>query len=360
VDHLDGVPRPTIVCTDELLLDQLRRLCAAAGVQADVVPDPGQSRATWTRAPLVVVGGESAERTAQLVNAGQLARRTGVILASADLDDAEVWRRGVEVGAEHVVFLPEAEPWLVDRLSALAEEGAPPAAVLAVAGGCGGAGASVLGTALAIAGLQSGMRTMLVDADLLGGGLDLAVGAEHTDGLRWPALAGTRGRLSASVLTETLPSLGDLTVLSWDRRDAQEATPEAMDALVDAGRRASQLVVIDLPRRLDAAARVALARAATTLLVVPADVRACAAAARVAYHFQPECADLRLVVRGPGALAPAAVQDALDIPLVAYLRTEPAVAQALERGEPPGRRGGALARVSRRLLADVIPSPKAG
>lgn len=345
-----------VVCGDEVVLDELLRLCAAAGLSAEVVADPGQAPGSWAQAPLVLVAGDASERTARLVAASRLPRREDVVLVSADLDDAEVWRRGVEIGADHVVFLPDAEQWLVDRIAAVADLDHHAGTVLAVVGGRGGAGASVLAAAIAVAGVQQAMATMLVDADPLGGGLDLAVGAEQVDGLRWPALAGTRGRLPSAALTDALPALGELTVLSWDRDDAEEVSPEAMATVLDAGCRSSDLVVVDLPRRLDPASRVALSRATTTLLVVPAEVRACAAAARVAAHLQPECVDLRLVVRGPGPgrLAPTAVEDALGIPLVAYLRTEPSVGDALERGEPPGRRNGALGRVARDLVHDLV------
>jgi secretion/DNA translocation related CpaE-like protein len=359
-DHVapvDGMaPRPLVVCSDELMLDSLLRLCAAAGTTADVAGDPGQAPNEWAQAPLVLVAGDAGERTAALVAASRLRRRGDVVVVSADLDDAEVWRRGVEIGADHVVFLPDAEQWLVERITSIGDLGRSAGTVLAVVGGRGGAGASVMAAALAVAGVQQAMSTMLVDADPLGGGLDLAVGAEQIEGLRWPALARTRGRLPSSALSDALPALGELTVLSWDRDDTEEITPEAMATVLDAGCLSSDLVVVDLPRHLDPAARVALARATTTLLVVPAEVRSCAAASRVAAHLQPECADLRLIVRGPGPgrLAPTAVEDALGIPLVAYLRTEPAVADALERGEPPGRRGGALARVARDLVQELV------
>jgi secretion/DNA translocation related CpaE-like protein len=352
----DPAPRPLLVCADEVLLDDLLRLCAVAGVDAEVVPDAGQAATGWAHAPLVLIGGDCAEQTARLVTGGRVSRRDGVVLVSADLDEAEVWRRGVEIGAGEVVFLPAAEEWLLERIAAVEDGARGAGTILAVAGGRGGAGASVLAAALAVAGVQQPLATMLVDADPLGGGLDLAVGAEQVDGLRWPALAATRGRLGAGALGAALPALGGLIVLSWDRDDADDVPPEAMATVLDAGARGSDLVVVDLPRRLDAAARFALARATTTLLVVPAEVRACAAAARVAHHFRPECADLRLVVRGPGPgrLAPTVVEEALGIPLVAYLRSESAVATALERGEPPGRRSGALARGARELVRDLV------
>ena len=54
-----------------------------------------------------------------------------------------------------------------------------------------------------------------------------------------------------------------------------------MRSVVAAAARMSDLVVVDLPRHVDEAAAEALAVATVTLLVVPAEVRAVAAAGRV-------------------------------------------------------------------------------
>ena len=61
----------------------------------------------------------------------------------------------------------------------------------------------------------------------------------------------------------------------------------------------SDVVVIDLPRHVDDAAEEALAAATVTLLVVPAEVRAVAAAGRVAVAVGLTARDVRVVVRGP-------------------------------------------------------------
>ena len=67
--------------------------------------------------------------------------------------------------------------------------------VVAVIGGCGGAGASLFAVALA----QAATDALLVDLDPWGGGIDLLVGGEATPGLRWPDLALQGGRLNWSV-----------------------------------------------------------------------------------------------------------------------------------------------------------------
>jgi secretion/DNA translocation related CpaE-like protein len=132
--------------------------------------------------------------------------------------------------------------------------------------------------------------------------------------------------------------------------------PEAMAATLDAGRRGQDLVVVDLPRRFDEASVIALAAADRGLLVVPAELRACAAATRVAAVAALHCSSLSLVVRGPapGGLKDHDVEQAIGLPLIGSLKPEPGLAAALERGEPPARDGrGPLARFCERLLDEL-------
>jgi secretion/DNA translocation related CpaE-like protein len=136
--------------------------------------------------------------------------------------------------------------------------------------------------------------------------------------------------------------------------------PAAVDAVLDAGRQAGDLVVVDLPRRPDEAAVRVLQAADLVLLVVPAEVRACAAAARVVQAVAPHCTDLRVVVRGP---APAGLRSrdlvrVLGLPILGAMRPERGLAGALERGEVPGGRGtGPLAELCRTVLASLDLGP---
>ena len=130
-----------------------------------------------------------------------------------------------------------------------------------------------------------------------------------------------------------------------------------MAATLDAGRRGRDVIVADLPRQLDDAAVLALQAADRALLIVPAELRATAAAARVARAVQLHCEDVAVVVRGPapGKLRSREVASALGLPLVGSLRPEPAMCQALERGRPPAGEGkGPLADLCRRLIADLV------
>ncbi|MEU2790581.1 septum site-determining protein Ssd [Streptomyces sp. NPDC007100] len=331
---------PLIVTEDDNLLDDLLRLCAAAGATPEVAyggSARGRGRG-WAAAPLVIVGADCAP---WLCGAG---RRGGVVLVGRSADDRRLWELAVAVGAERVLALPDGESWLVDRIADAAEGVGPAAVTVGVIGGSGGAGASTLACALAVTAARAGRRTILVDADPLGGGLDVLLGGEKEEGLRWPAFAESRGRVAGGALEESLPRLHSLRVLSWDRGDCVAIPPQAMRAVVAAARRRGGAVVVDLPRRLDEAVVEALAQVDLGLLVVPAELRAVAAARRVAAGVQVVLPDLRVVARGgsdpavgrAAEPAPDDIARLLGLPLAGELAWESGLADGLARGAPPG------------------------
>ncbi|MCD9145198.1 septum site-determining protein Ssd [Streptomyces albireticuli] len=340
---------PLIVTEDEGLLDDLLRLCAAAGALPEVahgtLPRPAAGtgegaggsaeRRGGAAAPLTLIGDDCAHRFAA-TGLGSLGEHA--VLVGRDPDDAGIWRRAVEIGARGVAVLPEDEGRLVDRIADAVEGATGPARTVGVIGGRGGAGASTLACALALAAARAGRRTMLVDADPLGGGLDVLLGGERADGLRWPAFADSRGRVAGQALEESLPELHALRLLSWDRGDCGSVPPDAMRAVLAAARRRSGVVVVDLPRRLDPAALEALGQLDTGLLVVPAELRAVAAAHRVVATVGQALGDLRVVVRGPcgSGLDGAEIARLLGLPLAGELAPETGLPAALAAGRPPG------------------------
>jgi secretion/DNA translocation related CpaE-like protein len=340
--------RPLLVTADPELLDDLLRLCAVAGVEAEVAPDVPAARPRWLEAPVVVLGDDQARAAL----AAPLPHRSGVLLVARDRDDGDVWTCAEALGVESTQLLPGSEALLVERLAAHPSAGA---VTVSVVGGRGGAGASTLAGALAVTG-SADRSTLLVDADRIGGGLDLILGGEHVHGLRWPDLAGAGGQVSAPALSEALPVVGGVRVLSWGRGDPRPVPPVAARAVLEAARRAHDLVVVDLPRHLDEAAAAAAAASDLAILVVPAEVRAVAAAARVASSVGRLAPDVRVVVRGPApsGLTGDLVAESLGLPLAGWLRPEPGLGRSLERGEPPAVSGrGPLAELSRALLGSL-------
>ncbi|MFJ6748251.1 septum site-determining protein Ssd [Streptomyces sp. NPDC091266] len=334
---------PLIITEDEELLDDLLRLSAAAGALPEVAHGPPARKEDWEAAPLVLVGGDCAAR---LPGAG---RRPGVVLIGADTDDPALWRLAVAIGAERVLTLPDGERWLVDRIADAVEGVGPPARTVGVIGGRGGAGASTLAAALAVTAARTGRPTMLIDGDPLGGGLDVLLGGEKEKGLRWPAFCESRGRVASGALEESLPRLHSLRVLSWDRGTEFAIPPPAMRAVMAAARRRDGVVVVDLPRRVDEAVAEALAQVDVGLLLVPAELRAIAAARRVAAGVRTVLRDLRTVARvspgTPTGLEPDEIARLLELPLAGELPWETGLLDEPARGGPPGANArGPLAR----------------
>lgn len=340
--HTDGAGRPLIVTADSARRDGLLRLCAAVGVTPDVAADVAAARRAWPAASCVVVGTDC---LGLLV--GAVDRRDGIAIIAPDAPaDTAQWANAVAIGAEGMYALPDDEAAIVELLASSADRGDRDAVVLGVVGGSGGCGASTVAAALAISAARQHIAALLVDADPLGGGIDILVGNEDARGLRWPDLAATQGRVNGESLRQVLPRASDLSVLSWDRGDLDTIPPESMHSVLSAGRRSHDLVVVDVPRHLDAAAEEAVGRANCLLLVVSAEIRAIAAAQRVLARLRPHCGDIRLVVRGPGptGLGADVVAGTLAVPLAATLRADRKLAELVDDGLGPlARRRSPLA-----------------
>jgi hypothetical protein len=119
------------------------------------------------------------------------------------------------------------------------------------------------------------------------------------------------------------------------------------------------VVVVDLPRRVDEGVVEALAQIDVGLLVVPAELRAVAAAERVASRMSMVLPDLRVVARGP---FPAGLDDEeiarlLGLRLAGELPPEKRLLESVDSGEPPGGTGhGPLAAFCSAFLAEALPS----
>jgi secretion/DNA translocation related CpaE-like protein len=348
--------RPLVISADEELLDDLVRLAAVTGVVLDVAADAGAGLRRWAMAPLALVGAD----VVAAVAAADPPRRPDVVVVGRGLDASLLWESALALGAEQVLSLPDDEQRVVARISAGSDAATPRAVTVGVVGGRGGAGASTLAAALAVTATRRRCTAFLVDADPLGGGIDLVLGLEDRVGMRWPDLAATAGRVSPVALRSALPTAGDLVVLSWDRSDLLAVPAAAMGSVLRAAQRAADVVVVDLPRHREPATTEALSRCTTVLLVLPAEVRAVGAASRVACLVSDTAADVRVVVRGPSpaGLDGRTIADALGLPLAGELAAEPRLGALLEHGKPPAGRGkGPLAAFCRSILADLGVRP---
>jgi secretion/DNA translocation related CpaE-like protein len=334
-----------LVTRHDAVRDAVLRLAALAGTPVHLEAPGSAAKAAWRAARLVVVGQDGLDDVG-------LPRRERVVVVSDRPPDAAIWERALALGAEVVLTLPDGEAPLLDLLAVAGEPTRPRGVTLGVMAGCGGAGASTLAAGLALSAARD-RPTLLVDGDPLAGGLDLLLGAEHLPGARWPDLAETRGRLSAPALLDALPHVEELALLSWHRGDAVTLPAEAAASVLDAATRAVATVVLDLPRQLDPAAETLLCGCDELLLVIPATVRATAAAARVAERVAAVVPVAGVVVREAASprLAPGEVATALGLPLCGSLPDDAGIAGAAQRGRPPlSRPRGPLYDCCRHLL----------
>ncbi len=354
--------RPLLVSADEELLDESLRLLAAAGAEPEVATAGPALRRAHREAPLVLLGADALATAA--VRA--LPRRPGVVVvARADLPAAG-WAAAVELGAERVAVLPGDEAWVLQRAGSALRDPVERGRLVVVGGACGGAGASTLAAAVALTAAAAGRGALLVDGDAFGGGLDLLVGAEGVDGLRWPDLDGLRGRVSGEAVMAALPTVGGVGVLAASRSAPAWPPPEAVAAVVEAGRSAGWPVVVDLPRGPGPAGtafvEAVLADADLAVLVVPARVRAaCAARALVdgdpSGSPSPWRAAHSVVRRIPGGLAAAEVAGVVGLPVLAELAHDRSAVPRAERGEPPPIGPRTPTGAAARAVLDALPVP---
>ncbi|WP_114853562.1 hypothetical protein [Brachybacterium sp. YJGR34] len=316
--------------TDGPLREQVRDHATAAGLDLGVDAAAGASVCT-------VLDGD-----ALLADPSRAAaERSPLLVVTAEqVVPAALWRCALEAGALAVLPLPGGSEELLSRLAALARPRGS-SLLLGVTGGCGGAGASSLAARLAAAGRRHG-PVVLVDADPLGGGLDLLVEAPAARGIGWEETA-RLGPDDGEALRDALPRVDEVSLLVAREHGAPDAQdlPRVLAALGPGG----GTVVVDLGASLVPAALEHLDR---LLVVVPSTDHAVRAAGRRLEAWELPAGLARIAVRRRGGLLPAEVAEDLALPCAASFRDGP-------RGAVPlldVRRRGAD-RAARELLAQL-------
>lgn len=337
----------------ETLVDDVTRCAAAAGYRVLAV-DPYTGRRAWSDADAVVLDPEAA---ALVVDAGW-PRRAGVVVVGPAGADAELWRAAVHLGAEDAHVLPDADHAVVSALSRLRAPRRGVGLSVAVMGGHGGAGATVLAAAIAVRAAQDlDGDTLLLDLDDLGGGVDLVLGVEHSAGLRWPDLAVDSGQVVAASLHAALPRTSTgVTVLAPRRGAGTRIGADAARSVLEAARGAGGMVVADLSRRVDDVALAVLEVVDLVVVVTAATVRGCAATCEVTRRWRPVTDRMGMAVRGPapGGLTASVVASTAGVDLLAAVRSDPRVVAGLESGTLPLGRRSSLGRAADAVLDHVL------
>jgi hypothetical protein len=212
--------------------------------------------------------------------------------------------------------------------------------VLGVVGGSGGVGASTFAAVLAAV---TG-RAMLVDLDVVGGGIDVLLGIEDVPGARWSGLRVGGGRLDPKLLADGLPRWGPVPVLSADTApDSAEAVAQVLAAAASLGP-----VVVDLGRGPTASRGAAVTRCALVVLLAAAQVRGLLAARAVAAGLSG--APTGLVLRR----GPVAPDQAAPMTATALIGVVPALASSRDRTIDARRPPRSLARAAAGVLDGVL------
>ena len=348
----DGV---ALLAHDSPLVDDVRRLAAIAGATVEVVAHPDGVRGCWRRSRLVLVDAALADRVVAL----DVGRRDGVVLLAEQTDRVEAWQSAARLGAQQVLAPGRDEQDLLDLMAVACDPAdGPPAPVVGFLPGSGGAGASTVAVAAAVRAAAAGREVTLVDADPAGGGLELLLGAERVDGLRWSDLADVRGVVASQALDDALPHVAGVRLVSHTSAAPADVPADAMTAVLAAARRRASVVVVDLPRSPGSAAAAALGRCDVVVVVVLAEVRAIAAAGLALRSAGSRLADLRLVVRTPARsrLRASEVGAALGLPVAATVPHDTDLAAAADRGDLPRALGrSTVGRIAEQLLTAAVP-----
>ncbi len=291
----------------DFLQGEVERIVAAAGGRLRVVADAVEAARYWDSSSAVLVGSDIRELPPR--------RHAPAVLVGLSGEGDSLWHLAAALGAERVAVLPDAAAWLAEYLS---RSRSPQAGglVLGVTGGCGGAGATTAAIWIAQAAAGMGVRVLLVDGDPWGGGLELALAAEDLPGLRWPDLAEASGSIDPGQLADSLPITGGFSFLSWPGSRDRPVPVDAAAAggVLDAARRGYELVVVDIGRGAEPLHTFAW-DCDRILVVLPAQLKAAVASARLLQELPP--VEAALLVRGkPGAaLDSALIADAVGLPV---------------------------------------------
>jgi len=344
-------PAPLLLTADESLLGELLPLAAAADVAPVTAHEPLAALASWSRAPVVLLGADLAGEIARIAPE----KRPHVYVVAHQRAPDDLFRTALQLGAEQVVELAGSSAWLVELLADLTERRTARGRVIGVIGGSGGAGATTFACALGQGAARAG-DVVVIDCDPQGPGLDRMLGLERTDGFRWDALCQTTGRLSARALRDALPRAGALGVLSWYvGAGAQTLQAFAVREALSAARRGHETVVVDLPRTPDRLVDEVAARCDRLLVLTVGNVLGVSAAARMRARFADH-PDVGIVLRGE-AVDAVDVESVVRLPVAVQMRDQPRLAEALDLGLGPLRsRRGPLARA----VATVLGTPVEG
>lgn len=344
-----------VAVDDPILHPEAMHIAAATGRPIVDTTDPGDMNRHLNRVSAVLIDSGTAAR----INNEK--RRDRIFLLGSDPGPAD-FKTAMKIHAEQALLLPAQTGELLTALGRDDDRLASPhrgsGSIIGVLGVAGGAGVSTLAATLARR--RSLLNpTVLVDAVPSSGGIDLLLGAEESPGARWPDLGFTRGAVQAEDVLAALPTMGEkLFVLSTARSMTVDPfvlgaaeVKAAVACLADADDPLD--VVVDL-RAGDIADEV-VPVLDHLVLVVPAEVRAVAAAVSQRLELQQHQVPISVVLRHRGwsGMDVAAVEKILGTCVIAEVGTISRLPKSVEMHGLTGVLPRALVTVADAIVAEL-------
>lgn len=265
-----------------------------------------------------------------------------------------------EEATQDAFVLPAQSADLLRALGGLAMRGdsvtTDAGITIAVVGAAGGVGVSTLAASISrrvhATHLASSGAT-LIDANRISGGLDLLLGIEAVPGARWGEIELGEGVVSRGDVRRALPTTNDdIAVLTFSRSTVPDPVTvgvRELDAVVRAVDSAGVTVI-------DAAPGMLPARCDLVCIVVQAQLRAAAGAARVVAECATAGLAHALVVRDCPweSLSTEELERAVGARTITRLRTRSGLTRSVERQGLPERLPRELANAADAVLAEVV------
>lgn len=274
-----------VAVTDPILQAEAVHVVAASGRGAVETTDPREITMHAARCHAILCCPTTAAHVATLP---PRQRRFLVLGEETKVD----WKVATQLHAESVLTLPTDAPVLLEAIGYRETRSGPNEKVIAVLGAAGGVGTSTFAAALALCVGES----ILVDATVTSGGLDLLLGVEESPGLRWNDFSFAAGGVRANdVLPALICAANGVRLLAHSRNDIAPPTSQDVCAVIDALRGEHPIIVdAGLLGQHDQAL---VSIADVVIVIVPMEVRGVASANMHLLALRHENLDVVLVAR---------------------------------------------------------------
>ena len=152
----------------------------------------------------------------------------------------------VQGGATPVGAMPGTYGMVAERGRTVREQRCDVSNVVIVDSVVAGVGASTLAAILARELNERGLKCVLVDADLQGGGLDVLLGVENEDGSRLGEISAPLGTIDGKALLRELPVWDGVPLLSCDPWKTENPQSWEVQACIRALSQVRSAVIVDM------------------------------------------------------------------------------------------------------------------